>query len=865
MAKRPLLILPTPDPVAPPKGHGGGGNIQFPSKQRQVSNYGPVLTRLRQTLSRSRGALELRDDPSSLAPDRVIVFEIAGTITDFFKAVARVDGLEFMAEYEADFAPDENFAIRDTRKGKTGEYRTDKAISGRFYLAMPDVQAFNQLLSLWDRWVNDLPLETGFAPFAHLFAQLHALRPWGPLDRIPEETVQFWQEESARAPGRPVRTEVELWFHHSPERQQRSSHVFASLVTATGGSIVHEVIIPEIAYHGALIDIPAGEIPSLIERQAVNLVLADEVMFLRPQSLLVSRGEVEPIKDASLQEQSGEPSTKKPIAALLDGVPVQGHARLINRLILDDPDDLQSRAVVSRRVHGTAMASLILHGDLNAQEGPLDRPLYVRPLMLAPQNESEQTDRDHLLIDTIHRAVLRIKGSEGEEAVVPTVFLINLSMGDMRRPFTRMISPLARLIDFLSEEYGILFLVSAGNILTSLTITNFSDWSAFENASPEIREKAVLTALNAAKHQRSILSPAESLNALTIGAQHHDNVASRGSAVYAVDPFDDHLLPNVSSGLGLGHRRSIKPEIYFPGGREYVRMKSSGNGLDIKIGAPQQIYGLRAAAPDPTGQGRPDYVSLSDGTSSATALATRAAHRIFDAMMDRDGGSMLADMDPRFYAVVVKSLLVHRARWNNNADLLKDICGPENKRQHVARSENACRFIGFGAPNTNEVMECAPNRATLVGYGMLPPDNAHSYQIPLPACLERVTEPRSLTVTIAWFSPIKPSHQSYRCVKLEASPLSPPLEVLGVERLKQQPADAMVIRGTIFHEHFTGDRAVPFIDDGYLRLRVWCKEDAGGVEDDVRYGIAITIEANSVIPIYDEIEQRLRVTPRPRR
>src|SRR5208337_5091162 len=104
-----------------------------------------------------------------------------------------------------------------------------------------------------------------------------------------------------------------------------------------------------------------------------------------------------------------------------------------------------------------------------------------------------------------------------------------------------------------------------------------------------------------------------------------------GRAAYAVDPFDDHLLPNVSSGLGLGHRRSIKPEIYFPGGREYVRMKSSGNGLEIKTGPPQQIYGLRAATPDPTDQGRPDYVALSDGTSSATALATRAAHRIFDA------------------------------------------------------------------------------------------------------------------------------------------------------------------------------------------------------------------------------------------
>jgi hypothetical protein len=78
-----------------------------------------------------------------------------------------------------------------------------------------------------------------------------------------------------------------------------------------------------------------------------------------------------------------------------------------------------------------------------------------------------------------------------------------------------------------------------------------------------------------------------------------------------------------------------------------------------------------------------------------------------------------------------------------------------------------------------------------------------------------------------------------------------------------QPADRPVKRGTVFHEHFYGAKAVPFIGDSYLNLQVWCKEDAGGTEDEIRYGIAISIEAEGAIPIYDEIEQRLRVAPRP--
>ncbi len=865
MPERPLLILPRPSLASPPRGGAGGQTLRLPSRGRQTGHFGPLFTQLRNVLNRRDGAVELRDDPSSLAPDRVIVFEIAGTIADFFKAVARIDGLEFMAEYESDFPADENFAVQDARRGREGQDRTDKSISGRFYLAMPNTRALEELVSLWERWQAGQPLGRGYASFAHLFRQLRALRPWGPQDRIPDDTVSYWREEAARNPNQPVRTEVELWFRNSEERRRAASRTLGEITTSAGGRVVHEAIIPEIAYHGTLIDIPAAEVQRLIEHEAVRLALADDVMFLRPQSTLRGPLEIEPSADAAAADGLVRyPAGETPIAALLDGVPVQAHSLLDGRIILDDPDDLQSRATVQRRVHGTAMASLILHGDQNNGNTSIRRPLYVRPLMITHENGYEHTDRDKLVIDTVYRAVTRIKGTEGQEATAPTVFLVNMSMGDARRPFTRMVSPLARLVDFLSDRYNILFLVSGGNVHHDLSIADFQDWGEFERATPEARERAVLKALNTAKHERSILSPAESLNALTIGAQHHDHLAQRLGGQNAIDPFQDDSLPNVSSGLGLGHRRMIKPEIYLPGGREFVRMKRSGNGLTVSVGSPQRLYGLKAAAPDPSGQGRLDYTALSDGTSSATALGTRAAHQIFDALMDREGGSMLADIDPRFYAVVVKCLLLHSARWNGNDELLKEICGPEDRRRHVERAENSCRFIGFGIPKIAEVIECSENRATLVGFGALAPDNAHSYRVPLPACLERVTDPRSLTVTVAWFSPVKSGHQSYRCVRLEAAPLPAPLEVLGVERRKSQPSDVSVKRGSVFHEHFDGESAVPFIDDGHLALQVWCKEDAGLVDGaPIRYGIALTLQAATALPVYDQIQERLRVRSQP--
>jgi hypothetical protein len=585
-------------------------------------------------------------------------------------------------------------------------------------------------------------------------------------------------------------------------------------------------------------------------------------MFLRPQGLLISPAEIEPFDDPSHFVPTLPVETDAPIAALLDGVPMELHSLLRDRLSVDDADGLRDNAIVARRVHGTAMASLILHGDLNAKGPALGRPLYVRPVLLATANGCEQSDANRLLVDTVHRAVLRIRGSAGEEAAAPTVFLVNLSVGDPRRPFTQMVSPLARLLDYLADKYALLFLVSAGNATTPLTIPGFRDWTKFTAASPSDREKAVLTGLNAAKHERSILSPAESLNALTIGAHHHDDVGQRRLAVNAVDPFDDRRLPNPSSALGLGYRRAVKPEIYLPGGCEHLRMKRTGGRVEAGFGAPQRLYGLSAAAPDTSGQGRDDQLALSDGTSSATALATRAAHRIFDALMDPDVQLLLREMDSAYYAVVIKALLVHRARWNGKADLLKEICGPADRRRFDERSENVIRFLGFGVPDIDEAIECAANRATLVGFGALKPDQALIYRVPLPRSLERVTEPRSLTITLAWFSPIKPGHQSYRCVRLEAAPLQP-TRALGVERQDDQPTDNPVKRGTVFHERLYGEKAVPFIDDGYLNLQVWRKEDAGGITDEIRFGIAVSIEAEGAIPVYDEIAQRLRVAPRP--
>ncbi|HEV8238597.1 MAG TPA: S8 family peptidase [Thermoanaerobaculia bacterium] len=827
----------------------------------QANRLRPQLNRLRATLQRGADRLlELRADPEALAPERVIVFEIAGTVDAFARALQNVPGFELLLETDIERPADDLFAERDNRQGREGRPREDKGVGGRLYLAMPDMAALEQLVSLWERWEAGQPLPHGLTAFRDVFLQLRTLRPWGPQDRISDETMAYWREEHQRHPDRSIRMEVELWFRRAPALRDRATRAFHAAVAEVSGAVIDEAIIPEIAYHGILVDVPAAQVAALIEGQRPAFALLDEVMFLRPQTVMSAREELEIDDGPPPLEDTPAPAIADPIVALLDGVPVQGHQRLVDRLMLDDPDDLQGQAVLARRVHGTAMASLIVHGDLNIAQPPLSRLVYVRPLMIAPEDLEEHTPGERLLVDVLYQAILRIKGTPGTTAVAPAVFIVNLSIGDPRRPFANIISPLARLIDYLAASYSILFLVSAGNIRSDLTIPDFDQWADFENALPEQRERAVLAALNAAKHERSLLSPAESINALTIGSQHFDNVAPRPPRGMAVDPFDDSELANTSCALGLGYKRAVKPELFFPGGREYLHMAAAGGGVRARIGRPHRLYGLKTAAPD--GGGRLNLTAHTGGTSAATALGSRAGHLIFDALMDRDGGSTLADIPPDYYAVAIKTLLVHSARWNSKGELLKDICGPADTRRWQERAANAARFLGFGIPDISRVLDCAENQATLVGYGTIHPEEAQRYRIPLPPALEGVTDPRTVTVTVTWLSPVRAGHQSYRAIRLEAQPVEPALAV-GVGRASDQPADGAIKRGTVFHERYTGERAVPFVDDGHLSVDVWCKEDADGGVEPVRYAIAITIEAGTPLPVYEQVQQRLRVRAAP--
>jgi hypothetical protein len=179
MPEHPLLKLPEPVPSDPKPGPRGGGNLVKPTRGRQGARLAPRFDRLMQVAGSPEDLLSFRDDPASIAPERAIVFEVAGQLKDFY-AQAQALGMEYLGDYEEDIEPSEDFY--DKKK-------PENTISGRIYLAMPDVRALQELLGLWRIYQRGERMPRGKSEWRELLSLLIDVRPWGPQDRIPPETI----------------------------------------------------------------------------------------------------------------------------------------------------------------------------------------------------------------------------------------------------------------------------------------------------------------------------------------------------------------------------------------------------------------------------------------------------------------------------------------------------------------------------------------------------------------------------------------------------------------------------------------------------------------------------------------------------
>ena len=321
--------------------------------------------------------------------------------------------------------------------------------------------------------ILNLRFPRGLAKLKEVFVHLREIRQWSAEDRIRETGLfEDWNERLI-ANQATVPYEAELWYRGSPAQRELAESYVSSVVESFGGEILQRCVIQEINYHAQYGIVPGQHAKEMMETLAdnndISLLKCDDVMYVRPVGQCsIGTPEDVPLDVISDDDTSTESPNGEPLIALFDGMPLTGHQSLDQRLMVDDPDGFEVQYQAHERVHGTAMSSLICLGDISEGGPPVDRKLYVRPIM-KPYTDFlgkpiETIPPDILPVDLIHRAVRRLyEHEDGEPPAAETVRVINLSICDVSRPFTFGMSPLARLLDWLSFKYGVLFVVSAGN------------------------------------------------------------------------------------------------------------------------------------------------------------------------------------------------------------------------------------------------------------------------------------------------------------------------------------------------------------------------------------------------------------------
>ena len=837
----------------PPRPVGVGRN-------QQANRFSQQFNRLEAALEGRDPRIALRRDPFGIAPERALVFVTKGPINNFARAAKHVN-LEVLLEFElgVDYELPDDLISQDQDR-----------VNPTLYATMPSLDTFRELLRLWRRYHTEDRAERGYAPWWHLFDLLADLRAWGPQDRLTDENSLELKNRLPFDDDEEVRLELEHWPTESEDLRKRWRQNTEARIEEMGGRIIDRSSIHEGSFHyeALLVSLAARLVREMINEPSAlgGLATLDGIQFVLPRTIAQSLPSQSRPMDDNINNLGRFEKDCAFRALLLDGTPIAGHPTLDGGIVIEDIHDLVRQSVVSTRRHATEMASLILRGDLISDGQPLvDSRVLAIPLLIDSDGDSTSPG-DRLFIDLVHVALRR--AFEGDAPLAPDVFVVNFSIGVRGGHFAGRISSLARLLDWWSYKSGVLFVVSAGNVQDDLEISNTNSID-FENLPVFERQNLVRTAQRLQRHKRTLLFPSEALNVLTIGAASLDPVSPVEDPTLRTIEIsqDGEILPAISSAIGPGPFRCIKPDLIATGGHHAIKPLPGGNALRLRVVQESNRTGLAVAG---VTHGNLSH-SRSRGTSCAAALVTRSLVNAAAALTEEGGPYEGQELSRTDLALLTRALAVSGARLPETAEsFYQSEYSRLQGRYHRAREEVA-RYFGYGFLSSELMRESPSNGATLVGLGRIQKDSGAIFNMPLPPSLSGDVINRSMLVTLAWFSPVEPTHARYRLAALEAIATDGNMQKdeekddewkLGMK--PAPPSKALISRGTVWSRRFVHKRqeVSRYSHDATLPIRVQCR-DASGLDPDVQIQFAMVVtlqlETPVLFDIHDEIRDRLLI------
>lgn len=406
------------------------------------------------------------------------------------------------------------------------------------------------------------------------------------------------------------------------------------------------------------------------------------------------------------------PPANAPGLAILDSGLATGHP-LLAPAVGDAQSFLPGKDAADENGHGTLVAGLGLYGDIAAalQNGSLEPRLQLFSGRILDENNENTTG---FVENQVTKAVRYF-----HEHYNCRIF--NLAFGDLRKPYLGgHLKGLSFVLDTLSRELGVLFIVSAGNVPG-----NQRNGLAWKDEYPHYLSEDAW----------AILEPAPALNALTVGslARYEQTLNSQR---YTADPAEvpiarsDQPSPFTRRGPSLGG--AIKPELVDYGGNWAVN--TGANILVANCGLGELSTNRDFAS------GR--LMSNESGTSMA---APRVAHL----------AALLLSEYPDLDRDTIRALLVAQAAI------------PDPTQALLEDEDLLHRICGYGQVNPRGLLRSLENEVTLVTQGKIPNKSHHFYEIPIPEdFVSRGRRPREISVGLSHAPYVRSTRITYKATRI---------------------------------------------------------------------------------------------------
>jgi hypothetical protein len=833
-----------------------GRQPRFPQKissLEQKTKFSNKFTAISRSVEAWEKGIEVASDPSAVMPERALVFDLIGPVREF-EAVASSLGFEWLRTDRAAKGTEPVYGELDESESLDDD--EDAADGASLYLTIPSHSGLQSMLENWAKFSSGLAANNkSEAVWWKLFAYLNDIRTWSPRDRIHKLVAAHISHLLQKDPDAPVIVEVDLWFRQTREERLKAMEILTDLIKDDSTTILDSVLIEEIHYHAVLVRVPASVAREVAEMHG-TLANANSVMTIRAQT---AQSPLQPKDSENMLERVVPALSDKPcIGAMIDGYPIEHHDLLNGRLIVLETDVTADVAPVDARYHGTAMASLIMHGDLHETGPVLDRPLAVVPV-LTGQGNRESVPSEKLAIGVIQRAIQALHAGDKDKGISQKqIVVINHSICNSHAPFLGKPSPWAALLDYYGHEYGMLFVVSAGNRMEGVEVEGYDEVIGDDDKAVAAKAGTIMLAVQRGRHQRNLLSPAETVNGLTVGALHIDSGPTVPASL--LDPYPGLAMASLFSASGPGVARAIKPDLVEAGGKSIGILSSDQGKLSIRPQSNPKV-GQLVAIPD-TRTGLPNLGGRSTGTSNAAALTTRKLLQLADVVEEtyEAGGEKWLEKQTR--AVILKALLIHGCRWNSVAQSLDGLFLPEETTRHVRRRASITGLMGYGHSNTGGVANGSDNRVTLLAEDSIKHDQQHEYQIPLPSALFNTKDIRRIVITLAWSTPILVGAADYRGVVMNFVDKDGKRKIWNRVSRVLQPDSNAAARGTVTHLVLEGETKTQLTNQKELLIGVQARSTRREFDNEpVPYALAVTIElaSNQKSTVYAEVREVIRL------